>query len=116
MADNTPTGNTAGELNVKFKADASPVKDAAAEAKAALGEVGQSGAEAGGHVADGAEAAGKGLLEAAQEAKHLTHLLTKVVFPAALMREVTEFFAAMEERRQKLVEAFAALEENRNTG
>lgn len=51
------TSNTAGELNVKFTANVAPLKDAAAEAKQSLDEVGSSGQSAGAGIGMGMAAA-----------------------------------------------------------
>jgi len=75
MADNTPSNNVAGELNVKFTADATPVKQAAAEAKVALEGVAGAGKSAGAEIASGAEAAAAGLEGAAAGAAGLAAAL-----------------------------------------
>lgn len=96
MADNSPSSNNAGELNVKFTADATPVKQAAAEAKQALEGVAGAGKAAGSEIAAGAEAAAAGLESATAGATGLVAALPAigaalaVVIP--LMGAIVEHF------------------------
>ena len=57
MANTTTSGNVAGELNVKFTANTAPVKEAAAEVKGELQEVGAAGQQAGAKIGEGFSAA-----------------------------------------------------------
>jgi len=79
MANNTGTGNTAGELNVKFTVDTSSVKEATTEVKQELQSVGEEGSSAGASIgggmataAAGAAAAAAAIVKLMQEFKKLS--------------------------------------------
>lgn len=109
------SGNTAGELNVKFTGNAAPVNAAADEAKAALQGVataaGTAGAELQSAGAEGAESINKAV-EAMHSLHHAMRLVTKVIIPVAAITEFVELVRRAEEYINKANEVMAKGEES----
>jgi len=97
MADIPGTGNTAGELNVKFTANTAPLKEAAADVKTDLQGVGEEGKSAGAGVAGGMAMAAAGAVAASAAVIKVMDALAALNKEAeAFERNRRDVFAAQE--------------------